>query len=333
MGILLVDVLAISDADQTFDIDAFVKVRWQDPRLANFSGCQVVPSEIWNPKLELINSSRLRTRLQPRARIGEDGWVELTRRFTGHVVSPHTLEKFPFDERFLRLGIAPRDYQDDEVIVSIAEEFSGRNNDFSIADWSIGSHDVSTDVWKLPRLKESRSRLIYKLPARRLRGYWVGKVMVPLLLIIAMSWAVFWIDAAHFATAIALAATSMLTLIAFQFSIARSLPRVSYLTLLDTFIFGAAVLVFLALVEAVLTSALVGHGKGALARRLDYHGRWILPLALLTLVAWGLDEGKRPGLGASRNDSAYAEKHRGPICRFVGSHEPASSAAAGAVTA
>ena len=78
----------------------------------------------------------------------------------------------------------------------------------------------------------------------------------------------------------------MLTLIAFQFALASTLPRVSYLTVMDVFVFGAAVLIFLALVAAVLTGVLLVAGKDELARRLNYHGRWLLPLAFSGLVAW-----------------------------------------------
>lgn len=286
VGILTIDVLSVSDADQTFHIDAFTKVSWQDPRLADFAGCHVPPHAIWNPHLELINSSELKTRLPPMARIREGGRVELVRRFTGEITSPHTLEEFPFDSRNLRMRISPRGYSAEEVELVIASHFTGRVKEFSLADWAIGDYRASVDTWNITQLGENRSRLTYELPAQRLRGYWITKVMFPLFLIIAMSWSVFWIDVTHIPTAIGLAATSMLTLIAFQFALAATLPRVSYLTVMDTFVFGAAVLIFLALVEAVVTSALVGVGKDDLARRLDYHGRWILPLAFFGLVAW-----------------------------------------------
>ena len=284
MGLLLIDVFGISDEDQTVDLDALTRVSWRDPRLRDFVGCRVPLEEIWTPQLELLNSSSLRNRSAPTAFIDEGGEVSISRRFTGHVISPHTLEDFPFDARNILLQIAPRSSSIDEVVLEIDRDASGKRANFSIADWTIGDPNLETSVWVLSGLAQSRSRLDFEIPAKRLRGYWIFKVMVPLTMIIAMSWAVFWIDTAHFATAIGLAATSMLTLIAFQFSVAATLPRVSYLTIMDSFVFGAAVLVFLALIEAVVTSALVGSGRGELARRLDYYGRFILPTALLGLI-------------------------------------------------
>ena len=67
---------------------------------------------------------------------------------------------------------------------------------------------------------------------------------------------VFWIDPKQIAPQIGLAATSMLTLIAFQFAFIGLLPRISYLTRADRFILSSSVLVFIALVEAVTASTL-----------------------------------------------------------------------------
>ena len=285
-GIFTIDILSISDAEQTFHIDAFTKTSWQDSRLADFAGCRVAPREIWNPHLELINSSELQTRLLPMAHIKEGGRVELVQRFVGKVTSPHTLEAFPFDSRSLGLGVSPRSHSPEEVELSIAPHLTGRAGEFSIADWDIGDYRAWVDSWVIPAIGQKRSRINYELPAQRLRGYWITKVMFPLALIIAMSWAVFWIDLKQLTTAIRLGATSMLTLIAFQFALASTLPRVSYLTVMDVFVFGAAVLIFLALVAAVLTGVLLVAGKDELARRLNYHRRWLLPLAFSGLVAW-----------------------------------------------
>ena len=52
-------------------------------------------------------------------------------------------------------------------------------------------------------------------------------------LIVMMSWVVFWIDPAKFGPQIGLSVTAMLTLIAFQFTLTTSLPKVGYFTVLD----------------------------------------------------------------------------------------------------
>ena len=101
-----------------------------------------------------------------------------------------------------------------------------------------------------------------------------------------MSWAVFWIDPKEIGPQLGLAGTSMLTLIAFQFAFTGLLPRISYLTRADRFVFSASLLVFLALAEAVATSALARQGRMALANRLDQTSRFAFPVALVTIIAF-----------------------------------------------
>ena len=101
-----------------------------------------------------------------------------------------------------------------------------------------------------------------------------------------MSWTVFWIDPDQLGVQIGVATTSILTLIAFLFSLKALLPPVSYLTRMDMFIYGSLVLVFIALLEALTTCILAAHGKGGIARRFDWWCRGIFPAAFIALMTW-----------------------------------------------
>jgi hypothetical protein len=52
------------------------------------------------------------------------------------------------------------------------------------------------------------------------------------------------------------AVTSMLTLIAYRFAIGSEVPKLPYLTRLDAFILASSVLVFLSLIEVMVTTRL-----------------------------------------------------------------------------
>ena len=56
---------------------------------------------------------------------------------------------------------------------------------------------------------------VLEFEAHRLLGFYIWKVMIPLVLIVFMSWTVFWIDPVHVAAQIGVATTSMLTFIAY----------------------------------------------------------------------------------------------------------------------
>jgi hypothetical protein len=105
------------------------------------------------------------------------------------------------------------------------------------------------------------SRYDFKISAQRITGYYLWKVIMPLCLIVAMSWCVFWINPALYGPQIGLSATSILTLIAFIFATTNMVPELGYLALLDRFIVGSTILVFLALVESLTTVYLVSIEK------------------------------------------------------------------------
>ena len=65
------------------------------------------------------------------------------------------------------------------------------------------------------------------------------------------------------------------------------MPRLPYLTLLDRFILMSTLLVFLSLVEVLITSTLAARGRIDAARTLDRHARWIFP-SVFTAVAAAL---------------------------------------------
>ena len=75
-----------------------------------------------------------------------------------------------------------------------------------------------------------------------------------------------------------------LLMIAFQFSLVGMLPRVSYLTRIDLFLFGATMLVFLALGEAVFTSRIARADPASKAQTIDFHARWSYALLFVLLL-------------------------------------------------
>lgn len=172
-------------------------------------------------------------------------------------------------------------------LISVNEQRALRRETFSIPDWTIG--DLTTEVEEvgLPQRNGKVSLYRMTLPAERDPSYYLYKLMLPLILIVMMSWGVFWIDPEKLDPQIVMASTSMLTLIAFQFTLNDVLPRVGYLTALDIFVLGSTVLVFLALIEAVVMGYLSYQGHHRFARRLDFVRRIAFPTSLLVLILLG----------------------------------------------
>jgi gamma-aminobutyric acid receptor subunit beta len=115
--------------------------------------------------------------------------------------------------------------------------------------------------------------------------FFTWKLFVPLGLIVMMAYTVFWLDPTLLSTQIAIATSTVFTLIAYNFALSNILPQVSYLTRADVYLLGSMLLVFSALGEAVVTGVLARNEKNlALARRIDVIARYVYPALFVGVV-------------------------------------------------
>jgi len=291
VGMMLLDIRSIDDVKQEFEGVLIVRLSWKDPRLQTDSKAPrtFATSEIWNPRYQITNEVFARKRFRELLHVGPDGSVVHIQRLAGRFSSRLDLRRFPVDTQDLHLRLTFPDFEPERLEPLADPEFSGMAQEMTIADWSLGDWALNADpVRVLERI--TRASMLFSFQAQRRAGYYVWKIIFPLVLIVFMSWTVFWINPENAGAQIGLATSSMLTLIAYRFILGNLLPRVSYLTELDYFTLGATILVFLALVEVVLTSGLAQAGRHEAARRIDVGARLMFPVlfALLVLVVFGI---------------------------------------------
>jgi hypothetical protein len=284
VGVGMIDLLGINDVSQTLTGDFAVVLSWTDPRLAHLEGCHIPLQDVWVPGVNFINSGRKFPSLPNEVDIGPGGSIRYTQRYGGAFSSYHNLRKFPFDKQVFRIWLVPLDYLEDEVVLAVDEKITRRRDLLNISDWTINGVEGTVDRMKSEAYDGYYSRYTFAIHANRITGFYVWKVILPLCLIVAMSWAVFWIDPAEFGPQLGLSATSVLTMIAFLFATTNMLPALGYFTILDLFIGGATILVFLAMLESLTTSYLISKGKVELALHLDRACRFVFPLGFVLMI-------------------------------------------------
>jgi hypothetical protein len=126
----------------------------------------------------------------------------------------------------------------------------------------------------------------FQFTAKRRAGFYLLKVVLPILLIVAMSWTVFWIDPRQVGPNVSVATTTILALVAYRFAIAADLPRIPYLTRLEAFLTWALLLVFAALGEVVVMTTLVSRGRLTSAVTIGRWSRLVHPLIVAGVLAW-----------------------------------------------
>jgi hypothetical protein len=284
VGLTLTDLSAINDVDQTITLEALLTLRWIDHRLDVAAGCRYDGAAIWTPDIQLLNSAMTQSRQPPQALIGPGGNVISTVRYRASIASNANIAAFPFDERTILLQLASWQYDKAELAIRIIPEWTGRLPEVTIPDWSIGEPIARVKDIHLPRLDRTIQAFEFGIPAERLADYYIYKFVFPLCLIVMMSWAVFWVDAQNLGPQLSLAGMSMLTLIAYQFTVNELLPKVGYLTSMDQYVLSSSLLVFLALVEALITGRLASTGRAAIAAKIDSVSRWLFPAVYVAII-------------------------------------------------
>lgn len=285
----LIDFLGVDDVNQQITVDLRLELSWRDPRLAGFEGCRFSVPEIWFPRIELANSSALRAarqQAQDQVAIGPDGLVTYTQRYAGNVSSYHRLQEFPFDRQSFRIDLLVPGLTSDQMLFAADDDRSGVAYRLNVEGWSVEATTLSDTVIAPALLDHELSVASLTIDAHREPAFYIYRVLLPLVLVVAMSWTIFWVPPSKYEFQIGLGATAMLTAIAFTISISGRLPPLGYLTTLDKMLIWAVCLVFLSIVEALYTGLLVLRGREALAERIDRIARFVAPALLF--LGWGV---------------------------------------------
>jgi hypothetical protein len=293
VGIWIVDINSIDSAQQNFTADIAIVLRWKDPRLAH-TGTGAVHyalDQIWTPRVSIANeTSSVVRKLPESAEVEPDGAVIYRQRYVGSFTQPLRLQSFPFDRQDFRIQFVAIRYQPNEVTFVPDENWirdglpqaAGIARSITLPDWSVEKWDTKASVYALtPGLQYSG--YVFEFTASRNVQHYILKVILPLVLIVMMSWSVFWTEPTNSNTQFSIAVTSMLTLIAYRFAVDTQLPRLPYMTRLDVFFLVSTLLVFLTLIEVLVTTILDNNDQLARAKKLDLYCRVIFPAVFLVV--------------------------------------------------
>ena len=284
----IIDIEDIDNKKQSFTADVVIRLKWSDPRLSDVKR-QVPLNAIWNPNIHIYNLRDSETRLPEIVTILNEGTVQYTQRYYAKLNCQLDFKDFPFDEQILPISLMSFGYTPNEV--QLVYENAGSEKKFSISDWYIEPLGAKTSVMRANLFEDNseeitRPKLDYNLKANRFIQYYWWKVLAPLLVILFLSWAVFWIDPSQVGAQIGVSGTSILTLIAFLLRLENFLPPVSYLTHMDYFIFTSLVLVFLAYLEALTSTTFALKGKKDFALKLDFTSRIVYPIIYFIVILY-----------------------------------------------
>jgi hypothetical protein len=291
VGIWVVDITNIDSAQQNFTADIAVVLRWKDARLAH-TGTGVAHyglDQIWTPRVGIANETSSVVRKLPESvEVDPDGTVLYRQRYVGSFTQSLRLRSFPFDRQTFWIQFVAIRYRPDEVAFVPDQNWirdglpraAGISPSMTLPDWTVEKSDAKARIYALtPGLQYSG--YAFEFTASRNVQHYILKVILPLVLIVMMSWSVFWTDPTSSNTQFSIAVTSMLTLIAYRYAVDSQLPRLPYMTRLDVFFLVSTLLVFLSLIEVLITTILDNNRRKKQAQTIDRYCSIIFPAVFL----------------------------------------------------
>ena len=289
IGFYALDFARVTVREESFDVTGYLVLRWRDERISPPSADErprkVDARTIWTPRVLFENAlDAPRFHNEPTIEIDATGRVSSWVIVSGKFSAPMILRRFPFDWQELVVRVAA---VDDESIVRFREipEMTRVDEDAFVTDWTIGAASVKVDEHPYIPGEERYSRFSYMVRVDRRPTFYVWRVLVPLSLLALVAWAAFWFEPVGLQPQISTCMAAMIALVAFNFAIDFSLPKVAYLTLIDRhaligFGFVTSSVIVVTLVHNAVTS-----GRLPLARKIQKVARWAyLPAYLVALT-------------------------------------------------
>ena len=294
VGLFVNELREINAVADTFRLLGTMTASWCDPRLAfdrrkegkevrSFHGQdgETETLRIWTIQAFPVNQVGAISAPQRVIHERFDGLVSVVINVDIRLSTDYDLRRFPFDQQTLTLDLESFAWNADQVVFVADESTSGFADDFVMPEWTIVDASANSTLVDVTRAEESFSRFTLAIVIDRKSGFYVWKVLLPLLIIVALSWSVFWMRDEKFAVRVRTSATGILTIVAYQFMAAKDLPRVAYLTLIDKIMVASFILLAITVIESLVVSRITDQG---LARKIDRKARWVFPLSYALII-------------------------------------------------
>ena len=315
VDLLIEDIHHINGKDLDFDASFSLWIDWKDPRLTElfkeknlYTGkgkpywlCDYEPDALWgsqkrilDPGIEFFNRKD-----KPDFQSGMVDWVDLfsdgtieTRLRDSAKFKSNTFDfsRFPFDTQVLSFELWSEfpstmfSLEASPIMKRYKESlynFAGEEG-IVIPGWNLTKVEYETYEYVEDDGFPYKGFLLY-MEVKRQSAYYLYKVIIPIIFILSISWSVFWIRGDELEAKANITVVCLLALIAYNFIIDEDLPKLAYLTFLDSFILLSYFYTGIATILCV-SSFLRKRVTGKEISRIDKQAQWIGPLSYFGIL-------------------------------------------------
>lgn len=301
-GFQLHDINDIDDDGETFEFTGVLTLKWMDKRQAfdpalagvdekiyqgNFQFNEISPG--WFPQEVLINVSGLYEKNGVVLRSQPDGTQILVQTVNAIAKANLYMRRFPFDKHRLEAIFELVGFDKDEVALEVEPGAAGSSTEsILLPQWTVSGFDVATRDHAAPYAgrRGVASTFVVSVDVQRKSFFILRLIMFPLIVIVLLSFSVFWMDRSSLGDRINVSFIGILTGVAYQIVTGDLLPHIAYMTLIHAFLNFSILTMCGTGVMNLVVGALGRKGDHERSHRIDCRCRWIFPLVYFGLICF-----------------------------------------------
>jgi hypothetical protein len=281
-------ITGINQKAQNFSVVGNLFMEWIDPSFA-FSpdtckcGKKIFePSQfdqlvkekglLW-PRFVIYNQQGRRATQEAVFHVFPNGEVKYFERFAVTLQAPDfNFVRIPFDPQQFFIRIVCLEPQE-LYVYTVDKELTKVGQTLGEEEWYITNLEAQVSSFEFDDFKAMYS---LRFVANRHLSYFVFRIIIPLVLIVMVSYVTFFLG--DYSKRIDVSGGNLLVFVAFNFTIATDLPRLGYLTFLDTFLILGFAVAALTVAYNVFMKRLETHDKKDKAQKIDKYFVWCYPI-------------------------------------------------------
>lgn len=294
VGLAILDFDKIDSSSSTYSTMAYLFQEWKDPRQAFPSKDpqevrEVSPSELWLPRLEIVNAVKYELLSPPVYEVRSDGTVFCKSHFSATLTSQMNLQRFPFDHQDLPLILQPALSRANLPLILEADTSkTALSPDAFHDEWKFGSLTAQISKSKADPSFPEAPCVVFKLHIDRNANFFGWKVILQMGVMVILSWVVLLLKPTEVEAALSVSVTLLLTLVAFGISVDNLIPRIGYRTWLDNYRLLCFFMIFLSALDTITMYLFHQWGYEDSLKRLRLISKIAFPTTFLgtLLILW-----------------------------------------------
>lgn len=249
-------------------------------------GEELTEAGIMPPYFILRNQQGRRFTQQTSVLVSATGQINYAERFTATFQAPHfNFKRYPFDTQRFYVEVSsmlPKEF----VEFYPLEDKTGMGDLLGEEEWILANPSIAASTVTGIGDRET-SMVALSFTGKRHVQYYTLRIILPLVIILFVTWATFFLE--EYRRRIDMASANLLVFVAFNFAISTMLPKLGYLTFMDSLLAGMFVITGSTVLVNIMLRRMKTTGRETLARKIDtYLVIWVYPILHGIFLFWAV---------------------------------------------